>query len=94
MPGYRFAHPGYAYCFPLSSPAVLLANHAAPCRQALGRMLVHPLGELRRAHQAGLHRDIGKVRGGDGLLVANCRRRETTEHGDYLDHDKRPPSLR
>ena len=39
----------------LSSPAILFANHAAPCRQALGGMLLHPLGELRRAHQAGLH---------------------------------------
>src|SRR6266496_5949335 len=41
----------------LSSPAILFANHTAPCRQALGRMLLHPLGELGRAHQAGLHRD-------------------------------------
>jgi hypothetical protein len=45
----------------LSSPGILLANHAAPCRQALGRMLLHPLGELRRAHQAGLHRDVSEV---------------------------------
>ena len=36
-------------------------------------MLLHPLGELRRAHQAGLHRDVSEVRGGDGLLVAICR---------------------
>jgi hypothetical protein len=57
-------------------------------------MLVHPLGELRRAHQAGLHRDVGEVRGGDDLLVAVYRRRETAEHGDDLDHDRRPPSLR
>jgi len=27
------------------------------------------LGELRRAHQAGLHRDFSEVRGGDGLLA-------------------------
>jgi hypothetical protein len=39
----------------LSSPAILFADHAAPCRQALGGMLLHPLGELRRAYQAGLH---------------------------------------
>jgi hypothetical protein len=39
----------------LNSPAVLFADHAAPCRQALGGMLLHPLRELRRAHQAGLH---------------------------------------
>jgi len=58
----------------LSSPAILFAYHAAPCRKALGRMLLHPLGELRRAHQAGLHRDVSEVRGGDGLLVAICRR--------------------
>jgi hypothetical protein len=32
----------------LSSPAILFANHAAPCRQALGGMLLHPLGELAR----------------------------------------------
>jgi len=35
--------------FRLSSPAILSSNHAAPCRQALGWMLLHPLGELRRA---------------------------------------------
>jgi hypothetical protein len=58
----------------LNSPAILFTNHAAPCRQALGRMLLHPLGELRRAHQAGLHRDVSEVRGGDSLLAAICRR--------------------
>jgi hypothetical protein len=78
----------------LSSPAILFANHAAPCRQALGGMLLHPLGDLRRAHQAGLHRDVSEVRGGDGLLVAICRRGETAEHGDDLYHDRRTPSLR
>ena len=78
----------------LSSPAILSANHAAPCRQALSRMLLHPLGELRRAHQAGLHRDLSEVRGGDGLLVAIRRRGETTEHGDDLDHDRTTPSTR
>ncbi len=57
----------------LSSPAILFAEHAAPCRKPLGRMLLHPLGELRRTHQAGLHRDVSEVRGGDGLLVAICR---------------------
>ena len=57
-------------------------------------MLLHPLGELWGAHQAGLHRDIGEVRRGDGLLVAICRRGETAEHGDDLDHDCRAPSLR
>jgi hypothetical protein len=35
-------------------------------------------------------RDVSKVRGGDGLLVAICRRRE---HGDDIDHE-RTPSLR
>jgi hypothetical protein len=33
-----------------SSPAILFAHHATPCSQALGRMLFHPLSELRRAH--------------------------------------------
>src|SRR5215471_7724066 len=69
----------------LSSPAILVTNHAAPCCQALCRMLAHPLGELRRAHQAGLHRDVGEVRRGDDLLVAICRRRETAEYSDDLD---------
>jgi transposase-like protein len=49
--------PGGKLLSTLSAPAILFANHAAPCRQALGGMLLHPLGELRRAHQAGLHRD-------------------------------------
>jgi len=39
----------------LNSPTILFADHAAPCRQALGGMLLHPLRELRCAHQAGLH---------------------------------------
>ena len=78
----------------LNSPAILFADHAAPCRQALGGMLLHPLGELRRAHQAGLHRDVSEVRGGDGLLVAICRRGETAEYGDDLDHDRKIPWLR
>src|SRR5712691_7175345 len=78
----------------LNSPAILFADHAAPRRQALGRMLLHPLRELRRAHQAGLHRDVSEVRGGDGLLAAICRRGETAEHGDDLDHDRTTPSLR
>ena len=78
----------------LSPPASLFANHAAPCRQALGRMLLHPFGELRRAHQAGLHRDLSEVRGSDGLLVAICRSGETAEHGDDLDHDRTTPSPR
>jgi len=78
----------------LNSPAILFANHAAPCRQALGGMLLHPLGELRRAHQAGLHRDVSEVRGGNNLLAAICRRGETAEHGDDLDHDMTTPSLR
>jgi hypothetical protein len=78
----------------LSSPAILLAQHAAPGCKALGRMLLHPIGELRRAHQAGLHRHIREVRGGDHLLAAICRRGETAEHGDDLDHDRGPPSLR
>ena len=46
----------------LSCAAILLANHAAPCCQELGGMLLHPLGDLRRAHQAGLHPNVGEVR--------------------------------
>src|SRR5260370_21124051 len=57
-------------------------------------MMLHPVGELRRAHQAGLYRDVSEVRGGNGLLVAICRRGETAEDGDDLDHDRRTPSLR
>jgi hypothetical protein len=76
--------------YTLNSPAILFADHAAPCRQALGRMVLHPLGELRRAHQAGLHRDVGEVRSGDGLLVAICRGGETAEHGDDSDHESAP----
>jgi hypothetical protein len=77
----------------LSFLAIPFTDHAAPCRKALGRVALHPIGELRRAHQAGLHRDVGEVRGRDGLFVASCRRRKTAEHGDDLDHE-RAPSLR
>jgi hypothetical protein len=86
--------PARKAAFTLGSPAIPFANHAAPCCQALGRMLLHPLGELRRAHQAGLYRNLSEVRGGDGLLVAICRRGETAEHSDDLDHDRRTPSRR
>lgn len=77
----------------LSSPALLLTDHAAPYRKAFGRMLIHPLGELRRAHQTGLHGDVGEVRSGDGLLVATYWRRKTAEHGDDLDHEKTPSDV-
>ena len=76
--------------FNLSCSAIRFADHAAPCRKALGRMLIHPVGELRRAHQAGLHRNVSEIRSGDDLLVAICRRRETAEHGDDLDHERTP----
>jgi len=33
-------------------------------------MLLHPFGELRGTHQAGLQRDVRKIRSGDDLLVA------------------------
>jgi hypothetical protein len=33
----------------LSTPTIQFADHATPCRQTLGRMLLHPLRELRRA---------------------------------------------
>src|SRR5689334_3770755 len=54
----------------LSSPAILFADHASPGGEAVGRMLLHPPRQVRRVHQAGLHRDGGKVRGGDNLLAA------------------------
>jgi hypothetical protein len=53
-------------------------------------MLLHPLGELRRAHQARLHRDLSEVRGGDDLLVAICRRSETAEHSNDFYHEITP----
>ena len=77
--------------FTLRSPAILIADHAAPCREALRRMLLHPFGKLRRAYQAGLHRDVSEVGGGDGLLVAICRRRQAAEHGNDLNHEKASP---
>lgn len=49
--------------------------------------------ELRRANKAGLHRDVGEVRGGDGLLAAIYRRREAAEHSDDYYHET-APSLR
>src|SRR5437588_11809068 len=76
------------------SPAALLADHATPSRQPLGRMLVHPFGKLRRAHHAGLHRDLGEVRCGDDLLVTIRGRSEAAKHCDDLDHATLPPSLR
>ena len=76
----RFKASGEADFHP-KLPAILFANHAAPCRQAVGRMLLHPLGELRRAHQAGLHRDVSEVRGGDGLLVATMSSRHSRRIG-------------
>ena len=74
--------------FTLSSPAILFTDNAAPCRKPLSRMLSHPVGELRCAHQAGLHGQVSEFRGGDGLLVAICRRRQTAEHSDDRDHDR------
>ena len=76
--------------FTVRSLAILISDHAAPCREALLRILLHPLRKLRRAYQAGLHRDISEVGGGDGLLVAICRRRQTAEHGNDLDHEQAP----
>src|SRR5262245_22435674 len=76
--------------FTLSLLAIPFTDHAAPCREALGRMIPHPISELWRAYQAGLHRDLSELRGGDGLLVASCRRRKTAEHGDDADHERTP----
>ena len=84
---------GHACGGALGFLAIVFTDDATPCRKALGRMVLHPRGELRRANQAGLHRDVGEIRSSDDLLVATCRRGETAEHGDDLDHD-RPPSLR
>src|SRR5215469_14648637 len=74
----------------LSSPALPFADLAAPSRKALGRMLPHPVGKLRRSHHAGLHGDVSEVRRSDGLLVAIHRRGEAAEHGDNLDHERTP----
>jgi hypothetical protein len=46
----------------LSSPAALFADHTATCRDVLGRMLLHPVGKLRRTHQARLYRDCLVIR--------------------------------
>jgi hypothetical protein len=62
-------------------------------REALSRMLLHPVGEQRRAYQVGLHRDVSEFRVRDDLLSATSRRGETAEHGDDLDHDRRSSSL-
>jgi hypothetical protein len=78
----------------LGTLAGVLAEFAAPSCKALGRMLLHPVGELRRSHQAGLHRDLGEVGGGDSLLMTISWRGETAEYGDDLDQDSSPPSLR
>jgi len=79
--------------FSLGSIAALFADYTTPCREALGRMLFHPIGKLRGAHQTGLHRDVSEVGGGHGLLVAIYGGRETAEHRNDFDHD-RTPSLR
>ena len=76
----------------LGSPARPLSEFAAPSRKALGWMLLHPVSKLRCTHHAGLHRDVSEIRRRDGLLVAICRRGQTAENGDYLDHEK-PPLL-
>ena len=78
----------------LSSPALSFAELAAPPRKALGRMLLHPISELRCSHHAGLHRDVSEVRRSHGLLAAICWRGEAAEHGDNFNHDGRPPSPR
>ena len=78
----------------LDGAAGLLADHATPSCEALGRMLVHPFGELRRAHQAGLHRDLGEIRGRDDLIMTVPGRHETAEHGNDLDPVRLLLSLR
>jgi hypothetical protein len=85
--------PTKAAASTLSSRAILFADDAAPCQQALGRMLIHTLGKLRRAHQASLHRDFSELRTGDGQLAAICQRGETAEHGDgaQVRLEIRPP---
>ena len=80
----------------LGFTAKLPCHHVFPLRSALPQGArsdaIHPLGELRRAHQTGLHGDVSEVRSGDGLLVATYRRRTTTEHCDTLDHETTPLS--
>jgi hypothetical protein len=85
----RFKASGEAVFYPkLPCDPVCQSRSAMP--QGGRSDAASPLGELRRSHQAGLHRDVSEVRGGDGLLVAICRRGEIAEHGDDLDHDWRP----
>src|SRR5260370_7837825 len=61
----------------LGSPAIPFANHAAPCCQALARLLLHPLRELRRPHQAGLHPNASEARCTNTLLFTLSRRDPT-----------------
>ena len=64
---------------------------AAPRRKPFGWMVLHPIGKLRSAHQAGLHRDVGEVGRGNGLLVAGGRISQGAENGDDLNHQIAPP---
>jgi hypothetical protein len=77
----------------LSPPATRFADHAATCREALGRMLLHPFGELRRAHQAGAQREISKVGGGDDKLAAVRGRGQTAQYRNDLYQFQTPPSI-
>jgi hypothetical protein len=45
-------------------------------------MLLHPLGELRRAHQAGLYRDVRKVGHPDELFTTGVRRGQRAKNRD------------
>ena len=53
-------------------------------------MLLHPFGELRRAHQARARREISKVGGGDGKLAAVTGRGQTTQYRSDFDQISDP----
>jgi hypothetical protein len=60
-----------------------IADLATPAGQAEIRMVLHPIGQLRRAHQTSCHREIAQAGRNDALEVAIGRNREATKEGDY-----------
>lgn len=70
-PGAARSHVGTG-----GADACSAGHQAAPCRKGATSDADSSNRELPCA-QAGLHRDVGEVRCGDGLLVAICRKRHT-----------------
>lgn len=71
-----------------NSAAILPADDATPSCKSFRRILLHPLGELGRAHHARLHRYLGEIRAGNGPLTAISRKRKAAEHGDNCDQER------